>query len=351
MTPKWMVTKWISYVKYLVMKQKCFCFLLVFAAYSMVDPIFLRFVEGFFPMEKCHLPKGLKLKPGNHADNYLDYWTRTDVQTCTSWNAPIIWEGTFNPTDFDEMHKKKNTVIGLSVFAVGNYLDLYLEHFLMTADEHFMPGFSVIFYVFVDDLTKLEQIVSKLSGRGKVRGLKVERHKRWQDNSMFRMKQIYELIDNHAKEEANYIFCFDVDQYFKGRFGTEALSESVALLHAWFYRKPKFLYTYESNPHSAAYIESKGDFYYHAAVFGGTWQSVRNLTEACYLGIMQDKERNMEALWHDESHLNKYFWLHKPTKILSPEYCWDPKIGWRRDIRVFRLLWVKKQYKVSREIN
>ncbi|XP_051895504.1 alpha-1,3-galactosyltransferase 2-like isoform X2 [Pristis pectinata] len=345
-----MTPRWISYVKYLVMKQKCLCLLLVFTAYSVVNPIFFRFLEGLLPMEKCYLPKGFKLKPGNHVDNYLDYWTRTDVQTCTNWNAPIIWDGTFKPAVYDEMYKKKNIVIGLTVFAVGNYLDLYLERFLMSADEHFMPGFSVIYYVFVDDLAKLKQIVSKLSGRGKVRDLKIERHRRWQDNSMFRMKQIHELIDTHVKKEANYLFCFDVDQHFNGRFGTEALSESVALLHAWFYRRPKFLYTYESNPHSTAYLESQGDFYYHAAVFGGTWQSVKNLTESCYLGIMQDKERNLEARWHDESHLNKYFWLHKPTKILSPEYLLDQKIGWRKDIHVFRLLWDEKVYGISRQV-
>ncbi|XP_069775102.1 alpha-1,3-galactosyltransferase 2-like isoform X2 [Narcine bancroftii] len=335
----------------MVLKHKCLCFLLVFMAYSTFDPIFFRILEGFIPMEKCHLLKGFKLKPGNHADNFLDYWTRSDVQTCTIWNAPIIWDGTFNPVDYDEMYKKKNIVIGLTVFAVGNYLDLYLERFLLSADEHFMPGFPVIYYVFVDDLAKLKQITPKLSGRGKVQDLKVEKHRRWQDNSMFRMKLIKELIETHVKNEANYIFCFDVDQHFNGRFGTEALSESVALLHAWFYRKLKFFYTYESNPLSSAYIESKGDFYYHAAVFGGTWQSVRNLTERCHHGIMKDKQRNVEALWHDESHLNKYYWLHKPTKILSPEYCWDKKIGWRRDIHVFRLLWVKKQYGISRQIN
>ncbi|XP_069775103.1 N-acetyllactosaminide alpha-1,3-galactosyltransferase-like isoform X3 [Narcine bancroftii] len=289
----------------MVLKHKCLCFLLVFMAYSTFDPIFFRILEGFIPMEKCHLLKGFKLKPGNHADNFLDY--------C--------------------------------------YLDLYLERFLLSADEHFMPGFPVIYYVFVDDLAKLKQITPKLSGRGKVQDLKVEKHRRWQDNSMFRMKLIKELIETHVKNEANYIFCFDVDQHFNGRFGTEALSESVALLHAWFYRKLKFFYTYESNPLSSAYIESKGDFYYHAAVFGGTWQSVRNLTERCHHGIMKDKQRNVEALWHDESHLNKYYWLHKPTKILSPEYCWDKKIGWRRDIHVFRLLWVKKQYGISRQIN
>ncbi|XP_067873563.1 N-acetyllactosaminide alpha-1,3-galactosyltransferase-like isoform X7 [Heterodontus francisci] len=229
------------------------------------------------------------------------------------------------------------------------YLDLYLEGFLMSADKHFMPGFSVIYYVFVDDLLKLKGL--RLSGRRKVKSFKVEKHKRWQDISMFRMKTISKLIDDHIRHEANYVFCFDVDQRFEGRFGTETLSESVALLHAWFYRRPKFLYSYDLNPHSAAYMgTTAGDFYYHAAVFGGTWQCVKNLTETCHRGIMQDKQNNVEALWHDESHLNKYFWLHKPTKVLSPEYCWDRKIGWRRDIHVFRMMWAAKQYDLSRQI-
>ncbi|XP_067826715.1 alpha-1,3-galactosyltransferase 2-like isoform X2 [Heptranchias perlo] len=306
-------------------------------------------MEGFLPMDVCHLPKGFQLKPGNHVDNSLDLWTRTDVQTCTQWKAPIIWDGIFNPIYYDEMYKKQNIVIGLTVFAVGKYLDLFLEGFLVSADEHFMPGFSVIYYVFVDDLPKLEEM--KLGGRRKIKSFEIEKHKRWQDISMFRMKAISKLIENHIKHEANYVFCFDVDQRFEGRFGTEALSESVALLHAWYYRRPKYWYTYDSNPHSAAYMSTKGDFYYHAAVFGGTWQSVKNLTESCSQGIMQDKQKNVEAVWHDESHLNKYFWLHKPTKVLSPEYCWDQKIGWRRDIHVFRLLWAKKQYSLSRQID
>ncbi|XP_067873557.1 alpha-1,3-galactosyltransferase 2-like isoform X2 [Heterodontus francisci] len=335
----------------LVMKRKHIWLLLTFffIIYLAMHPALFRFMEGLLPMDVCHLPKGFKLKPGNHVDNYLDYWSRTDVQTCTDWKAPIIWDGTFNPMYYDEMYKKQNIVIGLTVFAVGKYLDLYLEGFLMSADKHFMPGFSVIYYVFVDDLLKLKGL--RLSGRRKVKSFKVEKHKRWQDISMFRMKTISKLIDDHIRHEANYVFCFDVDQRFEGRFGTETLSESVALLHAWFYRRPKFLYSYDLNPHSAAYMgTTAGDFYYHAAVFGGTWQCVKNLTETCHRGIMQDKQNNVEALWHDESHLNKYFWLHKPTKVLSPEYCWDRKIGWRRDIHVFRMMWAAKQYDLSRQI-
>lgn len=346
-----MGTKCISCLKYLVMRQKCLCLLLVFTVYSLVNPVFFRFLEGLIPMEKCHLPKGFKLRPGTHADNYLDYWTRTDVQTCTQWKAPIIWDGTFNATVYDEMYKKQNIVIGLTVFAVGNYLDMFLERFLVSADEHFMPGFPVIYYVFVDDLAKLRRISARLSNRGILREVAVEKQRRWQDNSMSRMKLIKELIETRVNNEANYIFCFDVDQHFSGRFGTEALGDSVALLHSWFYRRPRFMYPYETNPLSAASLQSRGDFYYHAAVFGGTWQNVRRLTEACHKGIVEDKQRKVEARWHDESHLNKYFWLNKPTKILSPEYCWDPFIGWRTDIHIFRLQWASKQYEASRQLD
>ncbi|XP_078095182.1 N-acetyllactosaminide alpha-1,3-galactosyltransferase-like isoform X3 [Mustelus asterias] len=299
-----MAPRWLSYGKFLLTKHKCIPLLLtIIIIYSVVDLAFLRFMEGLIPMDVCHLPKGFKLKPGNHVDNYLDYW----------------------------------------------YLDMYLESFLVSADEHFMPGLSVIYYVFVDELPKLDSLRLRPNVRRKLKKFQVDRHKRWQDISMFRMKTISRLIEDHVKHEADYVFCFDVDQRFQGRFGTEALSESVALLHAWFYRRPKFMYTYDHNPLSAAYLDAEGDFYYHAAVFGGTWQSVKNLTESCDRGVMQDKQKNVEALWHDESHLNKYFWLHKPTKLLSPEYCWDSKIGWRRDIRVVRLLWAEKQYDISRQ--
>lgn len=197
------------------------------------------------------------------------------------------------------------------------------------------------YYVFTDVPQRVPNI--QLGPGRSLKVVRVQRHSRWQDISMMRMRAIADAIESQIRHHSQYVFCFDVDQVFVGRFGSEALGDSVALLHAYYYHRPQSLYTYDRNPRSRAYMET-GDFYYHAAVFGGSWQTVKNITETCYQTIMEDKENQVEALWHDESHLNKYLWLHKPSKVLSPEYCWDKNIGYRGDIHVVRLLWSEKKY-------
>uniref|UniRef100_H3AG18 Alpha 1,3-galactosyltransferase 2 n=1 Tax=Latimeria chalumnae TaxID=7897 RepID=H3AG18_LATCH len=307
-----------------------------------------RHIERKAPMAKCNLSKGARIRPGNDIDNTLDLWSRSDVQTCMPWGAPVIWEGTFDARQYDEYYRKRNVTVGLTVFAVGKYLDVFLETFLITAEWYFMIGHNVIYYVFTDQPNKVPKV--PLANKRLLRIIPVSRHQRWQDVSMLRMKSISEVIDIFVSREAQYLFCMDVDQFFEGRFGVETLSDSVAQMHSWFYHRFSIFYSYDRNPKSAAYMGlGEGDLYYHAAVFGGTWQKVKHIVDSCYQGIWTDKQNNVEALWHDESHLNKYFWLHKPSKVLSPEYCWDDVLGTQKDIFISRLSWAKKQYEVVRE--
>lgn len=44
---------------------------------------------------------------------------RPEVLTCTSWGAPIIWDGTFDPDVAQQEAGQRNLTIGLTVFAVG----------------------------------------------------------------------------------------------------------------------------------------------------------------------------------------------------------------------------------------
>lgn len=45
--------------------------------------------------------------------------SRADVQTCTYWGAPIIWDGMFDIDLYDEKHKTNQSFVALTVFAVG----------------------------------------------------------------------------------------------------------------------------------------------------------------------------------------------------------------------------------------
>ncbi|XP_015252161.1 PREDICTED: N-acetyllactosaminide alpha-1,3-galactosyltransferase-like isoform X2 [Cyprinodon variegatus] len=224
------------------------------------------------------------------------------------------------------------------------YLEAYLNTFLTSAKKHFMVGLPVTYFVFTDLPEKALNIT--VFHQHNIKIIKVKKYNRWQDISMMRMKTISEVIDTVLQHNFNYVFCFDVDQIFTARFGSEALGESVALLHAHYYKLPKNRFTYDRNPKSKACM-TEGDYYYHAAVFGGTCKKVKALADYCYLNIMEDKMNDVEALWHDESHLNKYFWLNKPTKLLSPEYCWDRSLP-KNDILIKRLVWAPKDYKKLR---
>ncbi|XP_042333703.1 putative glycosyltransferase 6 domain-containing protein 1 isoform X2 [Sceloporus undulatus] len=287
-------------------------------------------------------PKGLRLTA------WFEPRAERKNPTLTSWLAPIIWDKTFKKPALENYYKKHPITVGLTVFAIGKYLDKYLNNFLSSADIFFMAGHKVVFYIMVDNPAKVPAV--ELGPLRTMKVFQISRQRRWQDISMIRMKVIADLIESHIRHEVDFLFCMDVDQIFEDDYGVEALDESVAQLHAWFYKKEKESFTYERNPESAAYIPyGEGDYYYHGAVFGGTPMRVLNLTRECYEGIRRDKRQNYEAVWHDESHLNKYYLLNKPTKLLSPEYCWDYKIGIPEEIRSVKLAWSPKEYEEVRD--
>uniref|UniRef100_G1T3C5 Alpha 1,3-galactosyltransferase 2 n=1 Tax=Oryctolagus cuniculus TaxID=9986 RepID=G1T3C5_RABIT len=303
----------------------------------------VRHLEVLIPMGFC--PSATMSQLGDNFTGVLHPWARPEVLTCTSWGAPIIWDGTFDPDVAQQAAGERNLTIGLTVFAVGRYLEKYLARFLETAEQHFMVGQRVLYYVFTERPTAMPRLALGPGRRLHVQ--RVVREQRWQDVSMARMSTLRAALAGRLGREAHFVLCMDVDQHFSGAFGPEALAESVAQLHAWHYHWPRRLLPFERDARSAAALApGQGDFYYHATL--GSVAALRRLTTHCARGLRQYCARGLEARWHDESHLNKFFWLHKPAKVLSPEFCWSPDIGPRAEIRRPRLLWARKEYALLR---
>ncbi|MED6276686.1 hypothetical protein CHARACLAT_005517 [Characodon lateralis] len=267
---------------------------------------------------------------------------RTDTVSLTPWLAPIVWEGTFNPVILDSIYQKKNISIAATVFAVGKYI-MFLKNFLETAEQHFFVGFKVNVYVFTDRPQEVPEV--KMAAGRELIVRSVPSSKRWQEISARRMELIQILIEETLLNNVDYIFCLDVDSRFHSRWGTESLGGLVAVIHPGYYQDDRDKFPYERRPSSRAYLApGEGDFYYCGGAFGGLLMEVHQLAKTCRKNFEDDAKENIEAAWQEESHLNRYMWTNKPSKVLSPEYLWQDFKPRNPEIHTVRFSGVIKNY-------
>ncbi|XP_027278529.1 glycosyltransferase 6 domain-containing protein 1 isoform X2 [Cricetulus griseus] len=267
----------------------------------------------------CGLSGGLQEEELQLSD-WFNPRRRVEVITTTNWLAPVVWEGTFDREVLEKYYRKWNISVGLAVFAVGRITDQYLDPFLQSASKFFMPGYSVIFYIMVDRHMQLPKMNYNPLHSFQIHIIGEERW--WNNLDLMRMKLLAEHIHEHIRYEVDYLFSMSANLVFQNEFGVETLSTSVAQLHAWWYFRKTNDLPYERRPMSAAYIPfGLGDFYYSGAIIGGVPFHVLDLTQEYLKAVVLDAENGLNSTY--EKYLNKYFYLNKPTKILSPEYCWD----------------------------
>ncbi|XP_008561982.1 PREDICTED: globoside alpha-1,3-N-acetylgalactosaminyltransferase 1 isoform X1 [Galeopterus variegatus] len=247
----------------------------------------------------------------------------TELLALTPWLAPIVSEGTFNPELLQHIYQPLNLTIGVTVFAVGKYT-LFVQHFLESAEEFFMRGYRVHYYVFTHDPAAIPRVPL---GPGRLLSvIPIQGHSHWEEISMRRMETISRHIARRAHREVDYLFCLDVDMVFRNPWGPETLGDLVAAIHPGYFTVTRQQFPYERRRASTAFVEdSEGDFYYGGAVFGGRVTRVYEFTRGCHMAILADKANGIMAAWQEESHLNRRFISHKPSKVLSPEYIWDDR--------------------------
>ncbi|NXT63523.1 GBGT1 acetylgalactosaminyltransferase, partial [Chaetops frenatus] len=255
---------------------------------------------------------------------------RQDVLTVTPWLAPMVWEGTFNPEILDSAYRPLNLTIGVAAFAVGNFVRRFLE----SAEQHFTRGYRVNYYIFTDSAEAL------------VLAVPIQKHPSWQEVALRRMEAISQLVAPAGRREVQYLFCLDIAMVFLSPWGPEALGDVVAAIHPGYLERPRSQFPYERRSSSAAFVpEGEGDFYYGAAVFGGSVRRVYEFTRSCHMAILADKANGIVAVRLEESHLSRHFLSHKPSKLLSPEYLWHDGKPKPPEIRLIRFSTVEKDYK------
>ena len=112
--------------------------------------------------------------------------------------------------------------------------------------------------------------------------------------------------------------------------------ENLVLTHQpHVFHKNKKQFTYDRNPLSNAYIPlSQGRYYFTGALNGGKSVNFLEMCEHLNRNTKEDLDQNIIALWHDESHLNKYVLDRTDVKILPPYFTRGEKEYWKKEAKV-----------------
>lgn len=197
--------------------------------------------------------------------------------------------------------------IGLLIVATGKYIQ-FVEPLVKSADKYFCTNHSVTYFVFTDGQVPLHKDIVRIE----------QKRLGWPYDTMMRIS----MYDTHSDQlgKMDYLFATDADMLFVDTVGDEILSDRVATQHPGFVGR---LGTYETNKVSTAYVAPGEAKHYFAGGFnGGSSQEFLKMAHTITQNIKKDLEKNFIAVWHDESHINRYFIDNPPTKILSPSYCY-----------------------------
>lgn len=197
--------------------------------------------------------------------------------------------------------------VGLLVVATGKYIE-FVQPLIHSADRYFCPEDEVTYFIFTD---------GKVSDAPHIITFYHERVG-WPYDTMMRSAMYLEHHDE--LEKMDYLFACDADMLFVDTVGHEIFSDRVATLHPGFVGKYG---TYEHRSSSKAYVaRGEGNYYFAGGFYGGTSKEFLKMTRRMVKNINKDLSKNIIAIWHDESHLNRYFIDNPPTRILSPSYCY-----------------------------
>jgi histo-blood group ABO system transferase len=201
--------------------------------------------------------------------------------------------------------------IGLLLISTGKYHQ-FVQPLLDSARKYFMANHQVTYFLFTDS--------DKWKDEGDVVTI-FKKHEPFPGPTLKRYETFY--TNRALFDKADYLFYCDVDMLFVAGIGDEILSDRTATLH------PGFLGgrgTPEIRKESLACVHPNEDMVYFTGAFnGGAKKEFIKMSELLAENIQKDLDNRIIAIWHDESHLNRYLIDHPPSKILPASYCYPEK--------------------------
>ena len=207
----------------------------------------------------------------------------------------------------------------LCTIATGKYHQ-FVPPLLESAKDYFFPDGEFDCLVFTDRPEKIPNDVYTAMWY----------HRPWPYPTLLRYHAF--LSQRNFLSRYDHIFYCDADMIFVDEVSDILHDGIVATIHPGFYNKTRENYTYETNRNSTAYIHpNEGDHYFAGGFNGGSSSEFLKMSSVISNNINTDQENGITAIWHDESHLNKYLCAYNNIRVIDPSYCF-PEASWAKDL-------------------
>lgn len=227
---------------------------------------------------------------------------------------------------------KPQLTVAILYICLGKY-EIFWKDFYSTFEQNFLPDEKKHYYVITDH----KQIAWQY--RDNVSVIPWEK-KGWPHDTMMRFEAFLSL--SSELKQYDYVFWMNANTRCVGKVGREILPSDihenlVCVKHPYFDLDDPENYTYERNEESTAYIpQGEGVAYVSGGFYGGKPDAFLKLCRTCKRNQDEDAAHGITAIWHDESHLNKYI-LNKSPLILPDAYLWPEEFEQQDNTKILIL--------------
>jgi len=211
--------------------------------------------------------------------------------------------------------------VTICFIGTGKYLN-FLPKYYEYIEKNFLPGVEKKILVFSDgEVGDLPENISFYH----------QDHLKWPFITLKR----FEIIQKSREEigDSDWFIFMDADTLVVEQVTVDEIIDDskdfIGVHHPCHFMKmnphTKFPGSFEVNKKSLAAITEKDDtsVYWQGCLWGGKSSKVIELLDELESRINQDLDNGVVAIWHDESHLNKFFIENKEkVNTLSPSFAY-----------------------------
>jgi hypothetical protein len=210
--------------------------------------------------------------------------------------------------------------VAICFIGPGKYLN-FLPNYYENIQEYFLPNSEKTFLVFTDGEGDFPEDVKVYK----------QEHLDWPYVTLKRFEIIQKAKEEIAKND--WFVFIDADALVVDTITEEEFFDTTKSFFGvhhpcHFLQMPphnQYPGAFETNPLSVAHITEDDDLsvYYQGCLWGGKVPNILEMIDELEQRVNIDLKNNVIAVWHDESHLNKFFIENKEhLNVLGSEYAY-----------------------------